>query len=68
MQPSDQPIQIHLGKFWPHLEILEVFVKGLELSLSGDFASQRLYLIFEVSVLPFYTPNYPRFHLEIFEG
>ena len=34
MQPSDQPIQIHLGKFWPHLEILEVFVMGLELTLS----------------------------------
>ena len=34
MQSSDQPIQIHLGKFWPYNEILEVFVIGLELSLS----------------------------------
>ena len=33
---------VGLGKFWPDLEISEAFVIGLEIWLSGDFASRSL--------------------------
>lgn len=41
-------------KFWPDLRISEVFVIGLEVSFSGNFASWRL-KFFEVLVSNFET-------------
>ena len=37
---------VGLGKFWPDLKIMETFVIGLKVSLSGDFASQSLRMFF----------------------
>ena len=33
---------VGLGKFWPNLQILEVFVMGFEVLFSGDFVSWSL--------------------------
>ena len=33
---------VGLGKFWPDLQILEVFVMGFEVLFSGDFVSWSL--------------------------
>ena len=58
-----------LGKFWPDLEISEVFVTGLKVSFASDFASWSLEFkswtqilklgsrSLKVSNLPFYTPS-----------
>ena len=47
---------VGLGKFWPDLQISEVFVIGFEVLFSGDFVSWSLNFFKKLS-LEFWNPN-----------